>query len=93
MGTGQWLRVAAVCAAAATCGVATALVSRRAAAWRRWNRAVAVVRELEEGCATPTERLCSVARWLAIEMFAGLVSEGASRVRMLLTCVDALPDG
>uniref|UniRef100_J3M6K4 Phosphotransferase n=1 Tax=Oryza brachyantha TaxID=4533 RepID=J3M6K4_ORYBR len=30
---------------------------------------------------------------LAIEMFAGLASEGGSKVRMLLTCVDTLPDG
>ncbi|KAK3138939.1 hypothetical protein QOZ80_5AG0375480 [Eleusine coracana subsp. coracana] len=93
MGRGQWLGVAAVCAAALTCGVAAALVSRRTAARRRWNRAVAVVRGLEEGCATPTERLRRVANSLAIEMFAGLASEGASKVRMLLTCVDALPNG
>ncbi|GJN14209.1 hypothetical protein PR202_gb01002 [Eleusine coracana subsp. coracana] len=93
MGRGQWLGVAAVCAAALACGVAATLVSRRTAARRRWNRAVAVVRELEEGCATPTERLRRVANSLAIEMFAGLASEGASKVRMLLTCVDALPDG
>jgi hexokinase len=72
--------------------VAAALVSRRAVAWRRWNRVVAVVCVLEEGSATPTKLLCRVARWLAIELFAGLVYEGTSRVRMLLTCVDAFPD-
>ncbi|TVU19142.1 hypothetical protein EJB05_35279, partial [Eragrostis curvula] len=93
MGRAQWLGVAVACAAAVTCGVAATMVAQRTAAWRRWNRVVAVVRGLEEGCATPTERLQRVAHSLAIEMFAGLASEGASKVRMLLTCVDALPDG
>lgn len=93
MGRAQWLSVAVGCAAAVTCAVAAALVSRRAAARCRWNRAVEVVRGFEEGCATPTERLQRVVNSLSVEMFAGLASEGASKVRMLLTCVDELPDG
>ncbi|KAL6610080.1 hypothetical protein ACP70R_040049 [Stipagrostis hirtigluma subsp. patula] len=93
MGRGQWLCAAVGCAAAVTCAVAAALVARRAAARWRWSRAVEVVREFEEGCATLTERLQRVVNSLAIEMFAGLASEDASKVRMLLTCVDALPDG
>ncbi|KAL6844976.1 hypothetical protein ACP4OV_025149 [Aristida adscensionis] len=92
MARAQWLRAAVGCAAAVACAVAGALVARRAAAWVRWRRAVAAVRGLEEGCATPTERLQQVVNSLAIEMFAGLASEDASKVRMLLTCVDALPE-
>nr|CAB3461662.1 unnamed protein product [Digitaria exilis] len=93
MGRAQWLSVAAGCVAAVTCAVAATLVARRAAARCRWNRAVEVVRGFEEECATPTERLQRVVNSLAVEMFAGLASEGASKVRMLLTCVDELPDG
>ncbi|XP_066364147.1 hexokinase-10-like isoform X2 [Miscanthus floridulus] len=93
MGKAQWLSVALGCVAAVTCVVATALVTRRAVARSRWSRAVAVVRGFEEDCATPTERLQRIVNSLSVEMFAGLASEGASKVRMLLTCVDALPDG
>ncbi|CAD6272281.1 unnamed protein product [Miscanthus lutarioriparius] len=93
MGKAQWLSVALGCVAAVTCVAATALVTRRAVARSRWSRAVAVVRGFEEDCATPTERLQRIVNSLSVEMFAGLASEGASKVRMLLTCVDALPDG
>ncbi|KAK1697066.1 hypothetical protein QYE76_013763 [Lolium multiflorum] len=94
MGRAGWLRVAAAAGCAAlTCAFATALVARRVAAWRRWRRALAVVRDFEESFATPAERLQRVVNSLAIEMFAGLASEDASKVRMLLTCVDSLPDG
>ncbi|PWZ19606.1 Hexokinase-10 [Zea mays] len=93
MGKAQWLSVALGCAAAVTCAVATTLVARRAVARSRWSRAVAVVRRFEEDCATPTERLQRIVNSLSVEMFAGLASEGASKVRMLLTCVDTLPDG
>ncbi|XP_052157135.1 hexokinase-10 [Oryza glaberrima] len=88
-----WVRVAAVGWAVAACAVAAGMVARRGAARVRWNRAVAVVRDLEERCATPAELLQRVVNSLAIEMFAGLASDGGSKVRMLLTCVDALPDG
>ncbi|KAM0898898.1 hypothetical protein ACQ4PT_021651 [Festuca glaucescens] len=94
MGRAGWLRVAAaVGCAALTCAFATALVARRVAAWRRWRQALAVLRDFEESFATPEERLQRVVNSLAIEMFAGLASEDASKVRMLLTCVDSLPDG
>jgi hypothetical protein len=94
MGRAGWLRVAAAAGCAAlTCAFATALVASRVAAWRRWRRALAVVRDFEESFATPAERLQRVVNSLAIEMFAGLASEDASKVRMLLTCVDSLPDG
>ncbi|CAD6333975.1 unnamed protein product [Miscanthus lutarioriparius] len=93
MGKAQWLSVALGCVAAVMCTVATTLVARQAVARSRWSRAVAVVRGFEEDCATPTERLQRIVNSLSVEMFAGLASEGTSMVRMLLTCVDALPDG
>lgn len=52
-----------------------------------------VVRELEEGCATRVGRLRQVVDAMAVEMHAGLASEGGSKLKMLLTFVDNLPNG
>uniref|UniRef100_A0ACD5WP86 Uncharacterized protein n=1 Tax=Avena sativa TaxID=4498 RepID=A0ACD5WP86_AVESA len=84
--------VAAGCAAA-TCAIAAVLVARRAAARARWRRAVALLREFEEGCATPPARLRQVVDAMVVEMHAGLASDGGSKLKMLLTFVDALPNG
>jgi hexokinase len=84
--------VAAGCAAA-TCAIAAVLVARRAAARARWRRAVALLREFEEGCATPPGRLRQVVDAMVVEMHAGLASDGGSKLKMLLTFVDALPNG
>ncbi|OAY68609.1 Hexokinase-3 [Ananas comosus] len=83
---------AAACAVAA-CAVAAALVGRRVRARRRWWRAVEVVGEFEEGCATPLGRLRQVVDALVVEMHAGLASDGGSKLKMLLTFIDTLPDG
>ncbi|KAM0905880.1 hypothetical protein ACQ4PT_017157 [Festuca glaucescens] len=84
--------VAAGCAAA-TCAIAAVLVARRTAARARWRRAVALLREFEEGCATPPARLRQVVDAMVVEMHAGLASDGGSKLKMLLTFVDALPNG
>ncbi|KAG2603257.1 hexokinase-3-like [Panicum virgatum] len=86
------LGVAAGCAAA-TCAIAAVLVARRASARARWRRAVALLREFEEGCATPPARLRQVVDAMVVEMHAGLASDGGSKLKMLLTFVDALPNG
>ncbi|OEL37783.1 Hexokinase-3 [Dichanthelium oligosanthes] len=86
------LGVAAGCAAA-TCAIAAALVARRASARARWRRAVALLRDFEEGCATPPARLRQVVDAMVVEMHAGLASDGGSKLKMLLTFVDALPTG
>ncbi|CAO2167682.1 unnamed protein product [Urochloa humidicola] len=86
------LGVAAGCAAA-TCAIAAVLVARRASARARWRRAVALLREFEEGCATPPARLRQVVDAMVVEMHAGLASDGGSKLKMLLTFVDALPTG
>jgi hexokinase len=54
---------------------------------------VVVVPGFEEDCATPTEQLQQIVNSLSVKMFAGLASEGTSKVWMLLTCVDTLLDG
>ncbi|MQM00700.1 hypothetical protein Taro_033442 [Colocasia esculenta] len=86
------LAVAMGCAAA-TCSIAAVLVGRRVKSWRRWGRAVGVLREFEEGCATPIGRLRQVVDAMVVEMHAGLASDGGSKLKMLLTFVDRLPDG
>ncbi|PKA58576.1 Hexokinase-3 [Apostasia shenzhenica] len=73
--------------------IAVVLVGRRARRWRRWGRAAEVVREFEEGCSTSVGRLRQVVDAMAVEMHAGLASDGGSKLKMLLTFVDSLPDG
>ncbi|XP_043723303.1 hexokinase-3-like isoform X1 [Telopea speciosissima] len=83
----------AVSCAVASCAIAAILVSRRVKSRRKWNRVVGVLRELEEGCSTSIGRLRQVVDAMAVEMHAGLASEGGSKLKMLLTFVDNLPDG
>jgi len=51
------------------------------------------LREVEEGCESSVERLRQVVDAMAVEMHAGLASEGGSKLKMLLTHVHNLPDG
>ncbi|KAF8403723.1 hypothetical protein HHK36_011827 [Tetracentron sinense] len=84
--------LAASCAVAA-CTVAAILVSRRVKSRRKWNRVVGLLRELEEECETSIGRLRQVVDAMAVEMHAGLASEGGSKLKMLLTFIDNLPNG
>lgn len=83
----------AVGCAVVSCAIAAILVGRRARSRRQWRKAVEVVREFEEGCSTSIGRLRQVVDAMAVEMNAGLASEGGSKLKMLLTFVDSLPDG
>ncbi|CAJ1927110.1 unnamed protein product [Sphenostylis stenocarpa] len=83
----------AVTVAVATCAVAALVVGRRVRSRRKWKRVANVVRELEEGCDTRVGRLRQVVDAMAVEMHAGLASEGGSKLKMLLTFVDKLPNG
>lgn len=85
----------AVFAAAA---IAAVMARQRLREARRWARAGAVLRDLQERCAAPAERLRLVADAMAAEMRAGLASndsEGESGssvlLKMLVTYVDSLP--
>ncbi|KAI7993032.1 Hexokinase-3 [Camellia lanceoleosa] len=69
------------------------MVGRRVRRQRRWRRAVAVLEEFEEACSTSVGRLRQVVDAMAVEMHAGLASEGGSKLKMLLTYVDKLPNG
>ncbi|KAG2674776.1 hypothetical protein I3760_13G154000 [Carya illinoinensis] len=83
----------ALAAAAAACAFASVVVGRRVRSRRKWRRVLGVLAELEEGCATPVGRLKQVVDAMAVEMHAGLASEGGSKLKMLLTFVDRLPSG
>nr|ADZ96378.1 hexokinase 1 [Eriobotrya japonica] len=78
----------AVCAAAAVL-----VVRRRMRSSGRWARASAIIKELEEKCGTPTGKLRQVADAMAVEMHAGLASEGGSKLKMIISYVDNLPTG
>ncbi|XP_022893292.1 hexokinase-2-like [Olea europaea var. sylvestris] len=60
---------------------------------RKWTKAEAILRELEEECGTPTGKLLQVADAMTVEMHAGLASEGGSKLKMLISYVDNLPTG
>ncbi|XP_027361783.1 hexokinase-3-like [Abrus precatorius] len=83
----------AVTVAVAACAVAAVVVGRRVKSRRKWKRVANVLRELEEGCDTTVGRLRQVVDAMAVEMHAGLASEGGSKLKMLLTFVDNLPNG
>ena len=83
----------AVSVAVAACAVAAVVVRRRVRSRRKWRKVVNVLRELEEACDTPVGRLRQVVDAMAVEMHAGLASEGGSKLKMLLTFVDNLPNG
>ncbi|RWR76123.1 hexokinase-3-like protein [Cinnamomum micranthum f. kanehirae] len=83
----------AVGSALASCAIAAILVSRRVKSRRKWNKVVGVLKEFEEGCSTSIGRLRQVVDAMAVEMHAGLASEGGSKLKMLLTFIDNLPNG
>lgn len=83
----------AVTCAAVSCTVAALLVARRVRSRGKWNRVVGILRDFEDGCSTPLYRLRQLVDAMAVEMHAGLASEGGSKLKMLLTFVDSLPTG
>ncbi|XP_065867520.1 hexokinase-3-like isoform X2 [Euphorbia lathyris] len=83
----------AVGVAAVACAVAGVVVGRRVRSRKKWKKVVGVLKELEESCETSVGRLRQVVDAMAVEMHAGLASEGGSKLKMLLTFVDRLPTG
>jgi len=84
--------VAIVCASAA-CAAAAVTVSYRMRVRSQRHHARSFLLEFQEACATPVARLRQVVDAMAVEMHAGLVSEGGSRLKMLPSYVDQLPEG
>ncbi|KAL8245146.1 hypothetical protein R6Q59_011404 [Mikania micrantha] len=83
----------AVGCAMVSCAIAAVMVGRRVQSRKRWWRVVKALDEFEEAASTPVGRLKQVVDAMAVEMHAGLASEGGSKLKMLLTFVDKLPDG
>ncbi|XP_058745368.1 hexokinase-2-like [Vicia villosa] len=90
---GKVVVCATVIGATAACAVATVLIQRHVKKSKRWGKAKAILKEFEEKCATPTWKLKQVADAMAVEMQAGLASEGGSKLKMLISFVDNLPTG
>ncbi|CAN7131173.1 unnamed protein product [Brassica rapa subsp. narinosa] len=80
-------------AVVAACSVAAVMVRRRVKSRRKWRTVVEILKEFEEGCDAPVGRLRHVVDAMAVEMHAGLASEGGSKLKMLLTYVHDLPNG
>lgn len=79
--------------AVAACAVAAAMVGKRVRSRKKWGIVLGVLKELEEECETTVARLKQVVDAMAVEMHAGLASEGGSKLKMLLTFVENLPIG
>eukprot|EP01018_Ginkgo_biloba_P002149 Gb_15682 [translate_table: standard] len=81
----------AVVCMATTCAVGAFIVRHRIR--RKWNRAFAILNEFQDKCSTPVQNLRQLVEALTVEMHAGLVSEGGSKLKMLVSYVDNLPTG
>jgi hexokinase len=85
-------------AGGAVAAIATALIM-----WQKYqkglpvqntrNQALALLYEFQHAAATPLHVLRQIAEHMAIEMSAGLMTEGKSNLLMLPTFVEKLPDG
>lgn len=84
---------ATVVCAAAVCAAAALVVRHRMRNSGEWARAMAILKDFEEKCGTPIAKLRQVADAMAVEMHAGLASEGGSKLKMLISFVDNLPTG
>lgn len=58
-----------------------------------YGKAMGIVKELEEKWGTTVGKLRQVADDMTVEMHAGLVSDGGSKLKMLISHVDNLPNG
>ena len=84
--------VAVICAAT-VCAAAALVVRHRMRSLAKWARAIAIIKDFEEKSGTPVGKLKQVADAMAVEMHAGLASEGGSKLKMLISYVDNLPTG
>ncbi|KAL3622518.1 hypothetical protein CASFOL_033929 [Castilleja foliolosa] len=90
---GKVAMAAKIVCTAAVCAAAVVVARRQMKSSGRWAKAEAILRELEENCGCPMEKLRQVADAMTVEMHAGLASEGGSKLKMLISYVDNLPTG
>lgn len=87
-----FISVAMACAAMAA--VATAyMVFQKLQKHTQRDQALVLLYEFQHACATPLHILRQVSEHMAIEMHAGLLTPGGSKLMMLPTYVENLPDG
>lgn len=84
---------AAVIGTATVCAIAALIVRHRMRSAARWAKASAILKDLEEKCRTPIDKLRQIADAMTVEMHAGLASEGGSKLKMIISYVDNLPTG
>lgn len=84
---------ATVICAAAVCAAAALIVQRRMRNSAKWAKALSILKEFEQKCDTPLDKLKQVADSMTVEMHAGLASDGGSKLKMLISYVDNLPTG
>ncbi|KAJ4958545.1 hypothetical protein NE237_025656 [Protea cynaroides] len=84
---------AAVICTATVCAATALIVRHRMRSTGRWAKVMAILNEVEEKCATPIAKLRQVADAMTVEMHAGLASEGGSKLKMIISYVDNLPNG
>ncbi|THG14845.1 hypothetical protein TEA_019661 [Camellia sinensis var. sinensis] len=80
----------AVCAAAVCIG-AVLVVGHRMKCSGRWSQAVVIMKKFAEKCGTPLSKLRQIADAMTVEMYAGLASEGGSKLTIITSYVDNLP--
>lgn len=84
-------------AGAAVAAVATAVIMwqklQKGLPVQTRNQALGLLYEFQHAAATPLHVLRQIAEHMAIEMTAGLMTEGKSNLLMLPTFVENLPDG
>ncbi|KAJ0531347.1 putative hexokinase [Helianthus annuus] len=69
------------------------LQRQRARRSQRWLKVAKIYNEFEEECATSNEKLKQIADAMTMEMHAGLASEDDSKLKMLVSYVENLPNG
>lgn len=83
---------AVVCAAAVT-AAGVVVFRHQMKKSGKWEKAMDIIKELEDKCGTPAAKLRQVADAMTVEMHAGLASDGGSKLKMLISYVDNLPTG
>ncbi|KAF1859449.1 hypothetical protein Lal_00010033 [Lupinus albus] len=84
---------AEVVSAAAVCAAAVLVVRHLMKNSGKWGQVLRIVKEFDKQCGTPIEKLRQIGDAMEVEMHAGLASEGASKLKMLISFVDNLPTG
>lgn len=83
---------AVICAGAAV-AIAAYAVYQRVYLAKTKSTASYKLEEFRKAASTPLSKLRSISNALCTEMHAGLIKDGGSRLKMLVSYVDELPNG